>query len=327
MSETRREPSVAVNVAVTQSAHQAQSLVSCSNSSAQQMSDSSHAPAAAALIASLLAGNKTLSVSSAMQAIAKGQLQLPQASATVTRPIVSRPPGGTGQGQLPHIHTQVSATMTRPIVSRPLGGIGQGRSQLLSSSRQISTVTQPTQTRTPSAPGQGRPTVNLNVRVINPEKKSQYETYVLRNIGSHSISTPMCLKKEILTQFGSDLVSHKLDFPVGYMKGGTKLSIRTASDVQDVWMYVRNGDNVSLWCSGVHSLSQKDQSSSGSESEDTSFSRRKPKRKKRKRVSALDEKNKRVEEIVTNLRQKHGTQYTTIQYRLWGEMVDVGTHK
>jgi len=41
----------------------------------------------------------------------------------------------------------------------------------------------------------------------------------------------------------------------------------------------------------------------------------------------LDAKNNRVEEVVTNLRQKHGTRYTTVQYRLWAEMVDVGTHK
>jgi len=54
----------------------------------------------------------------------------------------------------------------------------------------------------------------------------------------------------------------------------------------------------------------------------------KPKNKKRrKRVSVLDAKNNRVEEVVTNLRQKHGTRYTTVQYRLWAEMVDVGTHK
>ena len=62
----------------------------------------------------------------------------------------------------------------------------------------------------------------------------QSETYVLRSIGCHKISTPTGLKEEILTQFGSDLVSNKLDFPVWYIKGGTKVRIRTESDVQDV---------------------------------------------------------------------------------------------
>ena len=171
-------------------------------------------------------------------------------------------------------------------------------------------------------------TVKLNVKVINPEKKSQSETYVLRNISCHKISTPDGLKEEILTQFGSDMVSNKLDFPVGYMKGGTKVWIRTESDVQDVWSFVRCGDSVSLWCHGVHipaASKKRHFSESGSESDD-SFAK-KPKKKKKKRVSKLDEKNNRVEEVVTNLREKHGTQYTTIQYRLWAEMVDVGTHK
>ena len=49
-----------------------------------------------------------------------------------------------------------------------------------------------------------------------------------------------------------------------------------------------------------------------------------PQKKKRKKLSAL-EKNKRVESIISQLRERHGTRF--IQYRLWGEIVDVGTHK
>lgn len=44
-------------------------------------------------------------------------------------------------------------------------------------------------------------------------------------------------------------------------------------------------------------------------------------------MSLLDEKNNRIEEIVLSLREKHGDKYNTIQYRLWAEMIDVGTHK
>lgn len=64
--------------------------------------------------------------------------------------------------------------------------------------------------------GQAKP-VNLNVRVISPSRKSQYETYVLRNIGRSNISTPASLKEEIYKQFGSDVVSSKCEFPVGYI--------------------------------------------------------------------------------------------------------------
>ena len=49
-------------------------------------------------------------------------------------------------------------------------------------------------------------------------------------------------------------------------------------------------------------------------------------RKKRK-LSAPEEKSERVEKISASLRSKHADRFTTIQLRLWAEMVDVGTHR
>ena len=60
-----------------------------------------------------------------------------------------------------------------------------------------------------------------------------------------------------MKQFGSELVPDNLDFPVGYMKGGSKVWIRTASDVSDVWGFVRNNECVSLLCHGVSSYASK----------------------------------------------------------------------
>lgn len=173
-------------------------------------------------------------------------------------------------------------------------------------------------------PERGRQ-ANFNVRVVNPSRKSQYETYVLHNVGH--VSTPDCLREEILKQFGKTIVSQKLNFSIGYIKSGSKVWIRSKSDVDDVWAYVRKGDNITLWCNGIGSSTPapRDQSSTETESDEDSRPR-KPKKKKRK-TSALEEKNDRVEEIFAKLRKKHDTKYTTLQYRLWAEMVDVGTHK
>ena len=44
---------------------------------------------------------------------------------------------------------------------------------------------------------------------------------------------------------------------------------------------------------------------------------------KRRKVSLLEEKNNRFEKLVSTLREK----FSTIQYRLWAEMIDVGTHR
>ena len=83
-----------------------------------------------------------------------------------------------------------------------------------------------------------------------------------------------------------------LDFPVGYTKGGNKVWIRTATDVQDVWSFVHSCESVSLWCHGVptsatKSKRQKDFSSeSDSDSDDPKY---------RKRKKGLHLKRKRTE--------------------------------
>ena len=170
--------------------------------------------------------------------------------------------------------------------------------------------------------------MNLNVKVINPSKKSQCQTFVLRNVSSN-LSTPTDLKEEILQQFGSDLVPDDLDFPIGYTRSGTKVWIRTASDVQDVWRFIRNSEAVSLWCHGVPTpvgKSQKDHSSdSDSDGDDPKY--KKKRKRKRRKLTAFEEKNNRVEELVMRLRQKHGSRYSTIQYRIWAEVTDVGNYE
>ena len=108
------------------------------------------------------------------------------------------------------------------------------------------------------------------------------------------------------------------------MKGGTKLSIRTASDNQDVCSFVHRGEHISLWCNGCFS---RNRVSSESDSEDDSPpSSKKRKRKKRKKALALHEKNKRVEEISLQTFAKsivHSIQLFSTGYglRWWG------THK
>ena len=67
--------------------------------------------------------------------------------------------------------------------------------------------------------------VNLNVSVINPDKKKECEVYVLRKITESVVSTPQRLIEELQWQFGPQLVPTAHHFPVGYMKGSTKVSI------------------------------------------------------------------------------------------------------
>lgn len=153
------------------------------------------------------------------------------------------------------------------------------------------------------------------------------QIYVLRDVSEGAVSTPQKLVEQLQKQFGS-LVPSTRQFPVGYMKGSSKVTIRTAADVADIWAYVKKGDQISLWCQGVRSpkVSSVNVEGSDSESDDEGWSKKKIRTKKRK-LSALDEKNNRIEDVVSTLQEKHGDRYTTIQYRLWAEMVDIGTHR
>ena len=160
------------------------------------------------------------------------------------------------------------------------------------------------------------PKVNFNVKIFNSDNKKERQVFVLRDVSREIVSTPESVMQEMRKQFGSH-VQKKHPFPVGYMKGGMKVSIRTRADISDIWLQVSRAENVILWCEGVRD-------GDGSDSDEDAP--RKP-RKKRKKISALEEKNERVQETVQKLRKKHNDRYTTIQYRLWSEMIDVGTHK
>ena len=158
--------------------------------------------------------------------------------------------------------------------------------------------------------------VNINVKIINAAKKNMSETYVLRGVGSHNVANPTQLREQILRQFGSELVSSKADFAIGYQKGTSKVWIRTSSDIEDLWSFIYNGTNMTLWCHGLNPiLSDSD--------DDDEVS--KPKRKKKK--SSFQAKTERLDELVHELRAKHGDHFNNIQYHLWAEMIDVGSYK
>ena len=94
---------------------------------------------------------------------------------------------------------------------------------------------------------------------------------MLRDVAKESVNSPLD-SEEIWKQFGSEVVSSDLDFPVGYMKGNSKMSVISAADVNDVWTSVKKGENISLWCDRVRLQSKRkaDDSESNSDSDDSS---------------------------------------------------------
>ena len=84
------------------------------------------------------------------------------------------------------------------------------------------------------------------------------------------------------------------------MKDSTKLHIRTATDVLDVWNFVKKGEQILLWCQGnLQEVSDNDS--------DEEMLKRPP--VKKKRLSVLEEKNNRIDStlIIINLKEKDGS--------------------
>ena len=117
--------------------------------------------------------------------------------------------------------------------------------------------------------------------MINPDKKSEFSTYVLRDVAREKMNTPENFRKELNKQFGDKSISPKLDFSVGYMNSGAKVSIRTSADLDDIWRSVTKGDLLTLWC---HGISNESSSSSESDIEVKSVHKR-----KRRKLTAFEE--------------------------------------
>ena len=176
----------------------------------------------------------------------------------------------------------------------------------------------------------GRFTVSCRVIYPTVGKKTNVKVFMLRNLTRHHFSSLANLRNEILNQLGPTIVSED-GFDVGYMKGNTKVMIHSEDDLTEILHKLGRGEACVFWCSGEvpeerssakRSLSQD--SFSDSDDEDQL---RFAKKKKRKRPSALEEKNARIEDFIQQLKDKHKDSFTNIQYRLWAEMLDVGTHK
>ena len=87
-------------------------------------------------------------------------------------------------------------------------------------------------------------------------------------------------------------------------------TIRTPTDVADIWTHLNQSDQIVLWCEGVRRKTSHSAELSDSESDEEMSKKRK--RSKKRKLSALDEKTTELKDIVYPPREKHGNHYTTI---------------
>ena len=158
------------------------------------------------------------------------------------------------------------------------------------------------------------------------KKASSFKTFTLRNINTRDISTCSQLRALIRDQLTTDITQGSFD--VGYLQNMV-ISVRNGEDLAEIWATLHKGTSVMLWCDGLRQSAAESASTSSrnkrklqvspdsdleccSEEEDTVQSKRK--------------KEDKVATIIADLKKRHGDSYTTMQYRIWAEMVSGGLH-
>ena len=147
--------------------------------------------------------------------------------------------------------------------------------------------------------------------------------FTLRNIDTASIKSCDDLKEEIRIQFSDDI---RRNFDVGYVQGSNLISVRSSHDVCEVWNSKRKGYELTLWCDGLkEGTSCKSRKRKHNEVE-SDYSSDEEKHQKKRKKSKREEREEKVEESVTLLKEKHGKNFTAMQYRIWGEMIGGDLH-
>ena len=186
---------------------------------------------------------------------------------------------------------------------------------------------------TPGTPQSQIPRTTISkvlIKAVKSEssgKKAEGKTFTLRDIDPSKVRTCCHLKTLIRAQLQEDI--HTGDFDVGYIQNNSVVTLRSPEDIQEVWSSLSRGTKVTLWCNGLRGTSskssrkRKQQRGDDSEEDDSGAECSSKSRKKTKD----EEKDQQVHRLIEDPKSTHQDTYTTMQYRIWSEMIIGGLHK
>lgn len=202
---------------------------------------------------------------------------------------------------------QVGQVIVTPITSRssltPVG-LGLGRRSSTASST----------TRHPVVE-------KVMLKAVSKSGKKASRSFALRNLNPACVNTCYDLKALIRAQLTGDITSK--DFDIGYCQGSSVVGLRSTEDLNEVWGKL---STTSLWCDGLRfddsssSKNRKRKCGSDSEEDDGQYCKRKKKPKPGR------EREEEVQQIVDDLQEKHGSNFTIMQLRIWAEMIAGKVH-
>ena len=161
----------------------------------------------------------------------------------------------------------------------------------------------------------GQPFEKIFVKAVPQGTKKEGKIFTIRNVNPSMIFSCSDFKKVIREQLNEEITPH--DFEIGFISGASIIRVRN-EDLSELWSDLRKpGSKVTVWCDGLKdkgTASRKHAHSEDSEDE------RPSKRKKQA------ENETKVEEIVDDLKTKHGSSFSPMQLRIWAEMIAAGMH-
>ena len=153
--------------------------------------------------------------------------------------------------------------------------------------------------------------------------KKDMKTFTLRNVDTTAITSSHHLKDLIKESLHDDISSGNFD--VGYMQGTNVIRVRTKDDISEMWSDIRKQRScTTLWCDGLVEFGSKCSKSNlkRKHASDDESEEELPRSRKKKKAANED----KVQDIVDNLRSKHGPKFTTLQLRIWAELISSGIY-
>ena len=128
------------------------------------------------------------------------------------------------------------------------------------------------------------------------------------------------MKLKLMDDFPGQVPS-TMDFQIGYFMGrqSAKYWLMCQADLDSMYKSLNGKQSLLLWCDGKTTEAISGETSTKS--------------RKRKSASPVHHTSKRqameeeVDEIVSELKKKHGSKYSLPQLRLWGRMIAAGNHE
>lgn len=148
------------------------------------------------------------------------------------------------------------------------------------------------------------------LRAVNSSAKTAKDSkaFILRHIKTNLVCTCEDLKQIIRNQLGIEITSD--DFDVGYIQGSTVVRIQTKEDIAELWSNVKDPNGkIDVWCNGLreqgtpNTLKQKHDNKIDSDGVT-------------KKKNTQTHKDDEVQEVVDNVKKRHGSSFTMMQYQI-----------